>query len=174
MSRTTPEAYFTDWLYDRFGPQKTNSTAGYYMRNSQLFVVRETLEYGIIPDRTFLIEHLISVAAFVQSVVEFLHKPNILNALKALADAGEVFSAGTRLTEYQLYANHYKNVTVHGGSIVHAAAVMYVNYTAFSRAQWDYCSIAEGSETVGYYPTQELFEDHNALVDVAWDNFRNP
>lgn len=174
ISRTTPETYFTDWLYDKYGAQRTNNVAGYYMRNSQLFVVYESVSYQVNLASSYRVNQAISVAGFITGILGLVAKVGIVSVIGAIAGVAGVIASGTHIDEYHLSVGMSKQVTVQGGSIVHASASKCIHYNGYANPDTGASGVDESSAIISYYPTEDLFEDHNALVDTAWEHFRNP
>lgn len=173
-SRTTPENYFNEWLYEKYGSEHTASVKGYYMRQSQLFVVKEDMDYHVGISASYTISVAISVAGFVTAVLGFSASHPVISIIGVIAGVGGVIAAGTQINEYVLSIGYIRNAYVQGGSIIHASASKVIHYTGYANPNTGYAGVDEGSMVFSCYPTDELFEDINSLVDAAWDHFRNP
>ena len=173
-TRSTPMEYFNDWLYNKFGPQRTNSNAGYYMKQSQLFVLYETVSYQSTLSSSYKVNQAISVAGFVTAILGLVASAGVISVIGAVAGTAGLIAAGTKINEYTLSIGMIKQVTVQGGSIIHASATKAIHYTGYANPDTGYSAVDEGSEISSYYPTEELFEDNDLLIDAAWNHFRNP
>lgn len=173
-SRAAPENYFNEWLYDKYGSTHTASVMGYYIRQSQLFVIKEDLNYHVGISATYVVGYTLTVAGFITTFLGKTVAPPIVSIIGKIATVGGLILAGTQIREYVLSISYIRRAYVQGGSIVHASATKAIHYTGYANPDTGYADVDESSMVFSCYPTNELFENVDALVDAAWDHFRNP
>ena len=173
-SRATPENYFDEWLYNKYGSEHTASVIGYYMRQSQLFVVKEDLSFHVGISATYTVSYAISVAGFVTAFLGYNAKHPVVSLIGVIAGVGGMIAAGTQIKEYVLSINYLRCAYVQGGTILHAYASKIMHYTGYGNPDTGYAGVDEGSMISSHSPSIEQFEDLNILVDAAWDHLRNP
>ena len=123
---------------------------------------------------SYKVNQAISVAGFITGVLGLVAGVGIVSVIGAVAGTAGLIAAGTKINEYDLSIGIVKNMTVHGGNIIHASAAKVIHYTGYANPDTGYADVDEGSETVNYHPSEDLFEDHYLLLDAAWNHLNNP
>ncbi len=166
--------YFMNWLYDCYGPICTDSLVGHYLEVHVLFSLYETVRYGADPCREYIISATITVAGFIVSVLGLIASPSKLAALGAIASAGGLFTIDTKITEYALTISRIKHITTRGGDIIYAIASHHARFTGYVSDETNSHVVDEESYRAAYDPSQEVFDDTYALLDIAWIEYSNP
>lgn len=172
---TADETYFTNWLHNKHGLPYADRIIGYPMKQSQLFVMYQTLSYDVSKAQSHNLNTDMSIAGFILSVLGLVVTDALINAIIQLFDGAlSIIPAGSRLDQYELSAYYRKYVIAQGGNIIHASATKIIKYVGFARVSTNYRSVDEGGAKFYYYPSEELFEDNSVFMDAAWEHFCNP
>ena len=172
-SPSSAEAYFNDWLIQRYevpyygrvlGSKTINGTTMYLKCGFQVDSDRST---------TYRIAQTITVAGFVTSVLGIVTGGvTLISVLSTIASAGGLFTMGQSVYEYELRADWYRYATlVNGPGYPYGMCDKFITYTGYSYSETGSCNVDSASAKTTYAPSSSVFNSYTQIYNRAYDEY---
>lgn len=164
-------AYFESWLEGEYGEEYGK----FYLRsttiNGVLLRQYEQLQLLATKHYEYYVAITLSVIGFITGLLGLVASSGLIVTISAIAGAGGLLYAGTKVYEYTLRANWRRYVTALGGSYPYSMADKFIFHTAYVSSTTGGRMVDPESMEVLYFPSLTYYIGYLAQFNAAYEEY---